>query len=174
MIISALFGTGNLIQSQTIVNVFDKVFNIPVPITAIVLGGIVAFLAFTGIQNITRMAVITIPFILAMYVLGALVLILLNIQLLPKTIVDIFVSAFSFKSVTGGAFGVGIILTLKEGVRRGIFSSEASMGSSGIAAATARVSFTAHQGAVFYVSNICRRYCNKYLNRVTNTIFRCL
>lgn len=87
------------------------------------------------------MAVITIPFILAMYVLGALVLILLNIQLLPKTIVDIFVSAFSFKSVTGGAFGVGIILTLKEGVRRGIFSSEASMGSSGIAAATARVSF---------------------------------
>lgn len=146
---TALFGTGNVSQSQTITETFNSVFNIPIPVTSVFLGIIVAFLAFSGIQNLTRMVQITIPFIISLYVLGALILILLNIHLLPKTLIDIFGSAFSLQSINGGMVGTAIAISIKQGFRRGTFSSEAGMGSTPIAAAAARTTFAAHQGTMF-------------------------
>ncbi len=69
--------------------------------------------------------------------------------MLPQTLIEIFESAFSFKSINGGLVGTGIIMAIKQGFRRGTFSSEAGMGSTPIAAATARTSFPAHQGMIF-------------------------
>jgi len=146
---TALFGTGNFSQSQTVTETFRFIFNIPIPVTSVILGLIVAFLAFTGIKNLTRMAVITMPFIMFLYIFGALILVSLNIHLLPQTLLEIFNSAFSFKSINGGLIGTGIVMAIKQGFRRGTFSSEAGMGSTPMAAATARTSFPAHQGMIF-------------------------
>lgn len=153
-IITALLGTGNFSQSQTISNVFFNVFNIPGPVASIILGVFVAMLAFSGIKSLSRMVIITIPFIIALYVGGCLILIVANIGQLPQTFASIFISAFSFKSLSGGITGSMIAMAIKSGLQRGTFSNEAGLGTTAIAAATGRSSFTAHQGAIFMLISL--------------------
>ena len=81
-------------------------------------------------------------------VLGCLFVIALNIQSVPAAIVTIIESAFNFDACVGAASGMGILMALRFGVARGIFSNEAGLGSAPIAAATAKTHFAAEQGLV--------------------------
>ena len=82
------------------------------------------------------------------YIVGCLFVIALNIQSVPAAIVTIIESAFNFDACVGAASGMGILMALRFGVARGIFSNEAGLGSAPIAAATAKTHFAAEQGLV--------------------------
>ena len=83
-----------------------------------------------------------------MIAVGCLFVIAVNIQGLPAAIVTIVSSAFSFDAGLGGATGIGILVAMRFGVARGMFSNEAGLGSAPIAAASAKTEYAAEQGLV--------------------------
>ena len=82
------------------------------------------------------------------YIVGCLFIIILKIEFLPQAVVTIVKDAFSFEACRGGATGIGILMALRFGVARGIFSNEAGLGSAPIAAATAKTKHAAEQGLI--------------------------
>lgn len=106
-------------------------------IVAVVVGIIVAALAaliiIGGIKRIGRVASMIVPFMALLFIVSALVIVGINITALPAAFGLIFSSAFSFQAVAGGVFGHMIMMAMRYGFARGIFSNEAGLGSSVIA-----------------------------------------
>ncbi len=110
----------------------------------ILLAIITAGVIFGGVQRIAKVSEIIVPVLAVAYVLVALLVIVLNITKIPALIGLIISEAFDFTSFASGAFGVMFI----QGVKRGLFSNEAGMGSAPNAAATAEVSHPVQQGLI--------------------------
>jgi len=114
---------------------------------------IVAWLIFGG--GISRIATITeklVPIMACFYLLGGLIIVIMNIENVPYMFSAIIRGAFTPQAVCGGAFGVAMKEAVKKGVARGLFSNEAGMGSAPNAAASASVSHPAKQGMVQVIS----------------------
>ncbi|MDI3314480.1 MAG: alanine/glycine:cation symporter family protein [Mycobacterium sp.] len=112
--------------------------------------GLVAFAApvlFGGIRRVAKVAGFVLPIVATGYVLLALVIVAVNIAHLPAVIAQILGGAFGFKQLAGG-FGGGITAAMLNGVKRGLFASEAGMGSAPHIAATATVSHPVEQGLI--------------------------
>jgi len=144
----ALFGIGTFPQVNAIVDSARIAFDIPEVLTAAMLSLLVAFVTLGGIRRIAAVAQFMVPFMAVAYVLGCLVIIGLNLEKLPETFALILSSAFSETAAKGGFLGAGVMLAIRMGVARGIFSNEAGLGSSPIAAAAARVKEPAKQGLI--------------------------
>jgi AGCS family alanine or glycine:cation symporter len=144
----ALFGIGTFPQVNAIVDSARIAFDIPEILTAAVLSLLVAFVTLGGIRRIAAVAQFMVPFMAVAYVLGCFVIIGLNLEKLPGTFTLILSSAFSGTAAKGGFLGAGVMLSIRMGVARGIFSNEAGLGSSPIAAAAARVKDPAKQGLI--------------------------
>lgn len=119
---------------------------------ALIVGGVVAVLAavviFGGGKRISKATQVLVPIMALAYIAVALIVVLLNIASLPGVIGSIFSNAFSFSSVTGGVFGAVIM----NGIKRGLYSNEAGIGSAPNAAASADVSHPVKQGLVQMLS----------------------
>ena len=102
-------------------------------IVGISIAVITALIVLGGIQRIGRVASMIVPFMALLFIVAAVVMIGINITKVPEAFAMIFKSAFSFKAVTGATFGYGIMLAMRYGCARGIFSNEAGLGSSVIA-----------------------------------------
>ncbi|WP_228452554.1 alanine/glycine:cation symporter family protein [Streptomyces alkaliterrae] len=113
-----------------------------------VLGGALAVMlalaVFYGVKRIARVTQVLIPTMVGLYLLLGTVIVLLNISSVPGMLADIVAGAFGFREVAGGAVGTAIL----QGVRRGMFSNEAGMGSGPNAAAAAETSHPVKQGLV--------------------------
>lgn len=145
ILITLCFGfVFNSVQSNTISLALNEAFSFPIPATAVVLTVVTAVIIFGGIKRIAKISEIIVPVMAIAYILIALLVMVLNITKLPGVIGLIFSNAFSFEAFSGGTLG-GIILT---GVKRGLFSNEAGMGSAPNVAATAEVSHPVKQGLV--------------------------
>ncbi|MHC1754837.1 MAG: alanine/glycine:cation symporter family protein [Methanosarcina sp.] len=144
----ALFGIGTFPQVNAIVDSARIAFDVPEILTAAMLSLLVAFVTLGGIRRIAAVAQFIVPFMAVAYVLGCLVVIGLNLEKLPATFALILSSAFSETAARGGFLGAGVMLAIRMGVARGIFSNEAGLGSSPIAAAAARVKEPAKQGLI--------------------------
>ncbi|MBQ9886140.1 MAG: sodium:alanine symporter family protein [Lachnospiraceae bacterium] len=154
--VAASFGIGNLTQSNSIAKAAGESFSIPEKLS----GAIITLLAFViitgGIKNISKAASLIIPVMAALYILGGLAVILLNISRVPAGLVMIFKSAFSIKAVGGGLGGsaaVSMFSALRYGAARGVFSNEAGMGSAAIIAAAATTDNHVSQGYISMTSN---------------------
>lgn len=101
-----------------------------------------------GIKRISNFAQVIVPFMAVFYFIFTFMIILMNITHLPSAIMTILKSAFSVKSVTGGFAGMAIVMALKSGISRGIFSNEAGLGSAPIAAAAAKTNNPVEQGLI--------------------------
>ena len=110
----------------------------------IILAIVTAAVIFGGVQRIAKVSEIIVPVLAVAYVLVALLVIALNITKIPAMISLIVSNAFDFSSFASGAFGVMFI----QGVKRGLFSNEAGMGSAPNAAATAEVNHPVQQGLI--------------------------
>jgi len=142
------FLTGNAIQANTVADTMETTFGIPVYMTGIATSLVIAAVILGGITRIGKVTSILAPFMAAIYVLGALVIILLNIGDLIPSFALIFREAFS---PTAGVAGTGVgafIVTLMWGVRRGLFSNEAGQGSAPIAHAAAKTDEPVSEGVV--------------------------
>ena len=144
----AAFGIGNAVQSYETSQALEGAFGIPVVVTAAVLAGLAAIVILGGIRSIGRFAALFVPFMGIIYMLGATVVLLINIANIPGAIGLVVSNAFTGTAATGGFAGVSVLLAIQFGVARGIFSNESGLGTGGIAAAAAQTQVPARQGIV--------------------------
>lgn len=114
----------------------------------IVLAAISAFLFFGGAHKISTWSAVLVPVMASIYIIIGLLITIINIKSVPGIFVDIFEDAFDFEKIVGGFAGSCVVL----GVKRGLFSNEAGMGSAPNAAAAADVSHPVKQGLVQVIS----------------------
>lgn len=142
------FLTGNAVQANTIATQVQSNFGISPTITGLVTATIVGIVIIGGIQRIGRVTSIVAPAMAALYVLGALIILGLNIAEVPAAFGLIFTEAFNPTSGVAGT-GAGLfILTLTFGVQRGLFSNEAGQGSAPIAHSAAKTEEPVSEGVV--------------------------
>ncbi|MFP3991665.1 alanine/glycine:cation symporter family protein [Streptomyces sp. E11-3] len=114
------------------------------PVLGIILAVLLGLAVFFGVKRIASVTQVLIPVMATVYLLLGLVVVLLNITSVPGMFADIIGGAFGFREVAGGAVGTAIL----QGVRRGMFSNEAGMGSAPNASAAAETSHPVKQGLV--------------------------
>ena len=128
----------NGVQSNTIAQATNEAFGVPTWITGLVLVALVAPVVFGGLRSVARIAGKVVPVMAILYILLALFIIVTNFSQFPAAIALIVKSAFGFEQAAGGVLGYGIAQAMIQGIKRGLFSNEAGMGSAPNAAATAK------------------------------------
>ena len=142
------FLTGNGIQANTVADNLETQFSIPTWVSGLVTSGVVAAVILGGISRIGRVTSVLAPVMAIVYVLGALIVIIMNISEVGPTFGLIFREAFN---PTAGVAGTGVgafLVTLMWGVRRGLFSNEAGQGSAPIAHSAAKTDEPVSEGVV--------------------------
>jgi putative sodium/glutamine symporter len=132
----------NAVQSNTVTVAFENSFGTNRAILGLVIAAAFALVIFGGVKRIARMSEYIVVVMAGIYIGAALIIMLINITELPGVFALIVKSAFGFEQVAGGSFGAVIL----QGVKRGLFSNEAGMGSAPNAAATATTSHPVKQG----------------------------
>ena len=126
----ASFGIGNISQGNEIANGLKNSFGIPNWVTALFIMLFVGLVIVGGIKRIASVTEKVVPFMAITYIIGALVIIFSNVTEVPAAFGAIFSNAFRFKSMGGGVAGFTIMVAMKRGISRGVFSNEAGLGSS--------------------------------------------
>ena len=145
VLLTLTFGLSyNSIQSNNICGALNQAFGFNQTVVGIILSALALFIAFGGIQRIAHVSSVLVPVMAIGYFILALVVIIMNYDLVPHVIKLIFVNAFGFEQVAGGGLGMTIMI----GIRRGLFSNEAGEGSAPNVAATAHVSHPVKQGLI--------------------------
>lgn len=147
-IILALGFFGCMVQSNSIGSTFNTAFGVPSWIIGIALVVICGFIFMGGVQRLASVTEKVVPVMAALFLLGGVVVLIMRIQYVPATIGMIFKYAFQPQAIIGGAFGAAIKTALSQGVKRGLFSNEAGMGSTPHAHALANVKEPHEQGCV--------------------------
>ena len=154
--ILTVFGTGNTTQVNTITTAIDSaLFNYNLAdksntftinlVIGIIIAILVGLILIGGIKRIGSVTEKLVPFMAAMYIIMAIILVIFNIKSVPGVFASIFEGAFNPKSVTGGIVG-SLFLSMRKGVSRGIFSNEAGLGTGSIAHACSDVKHPVQQG----------------------------
>ena len=139
------FGFGfNALQSYVVATSLEDAFGVPTPISGLVLVALLGFVFFGGIRRIAAVAEVLVPFMAVGYLAAAVLVIGLNWSAVPAVFLDILRSAFGLDPALGGGIGAAIM----QGVKRGLFSNEAGLGSAPNVAALAFVPHPASQGIV--------------------------
>lgn len=157
LIVLALGFTGNMVQSNSIGAAFSEVFsarNIEIPsiVFGLILAAVIGFIFLGGVNRLASVVEKIVPIMAGIYIVGSLVLILMNITALPGAIKMIFVGAFNPEAVVGAGAGIAVREAIRFGVARGLFSNEAGMGSTPHAHARAKVENPNKQGLAAMIS----------------------
>ncbi len=142
------FGIGDAVQTNSMAAVGKSVFSIPVTLTGVVITFLVWIVVVGGIKRIGEVTEKLVPFMAIFYIAGALIIIIVKINLLPWAIGEIFRSAFTGRAAFGGFAGATVAQAMRFGVARGIFSNEAGLGSASIAHAVAQTKHPVRQGTI--------------------------
>ena len=134
----------NTVQSNTICAAFEQAFQVDNTMMGIILTGLTVLIIFGGIQRIAKVSSIIVPLMALGYILLAFTIVLMNITRLPEVIEIIIANAFGWEQALGGGIGIALM----QGIKRGLFSNEAGMGSAPNVAATADVSHPVKQGLI--------------------------
>jgi len=144
----AAFGIGDAVQTNSMALVGNSVFKIPVVVTGLVLTFLTWIVVVGGVKRLGKVCELLVPFMCVFYVVGALIIIIAKINLLPWAIGEIFRSAFTGRAAIGGIAGATVAQAMRYGVARGIFSNEAGLGSGSIAHGVAQTKYPARQGTI--------------------------
>jgi len=147
----AAFGIGDAVQTNSMALVGNSVFNIPTWLTGAVLTFLVFIVVVGGIKRIGEVTEKLVPTMAIFYIVGALIIIIAKINMLPWALGEIFKSAFSGRAAFGGFAGATVAQAMRYGVARGIFSNEAGLGSASMAHAVAKTPHPARQGTIAMV-----------------------
>jgi alanine or glycine:cation symporter, AGCS family len=148
MLGTTAFLTGNAVQANTVADAMFTNFGMPVVITGLITAGIVFAVIVGGIRRIGEVTAILAPVMAAIYVLGALIIIFLNVDQVLPTFSLIFREAFNPSAGVAGTGTGAFLVTLMWGVRRGLYSNEAGQGSAPIAHAAAKTDEPVSEGVV--------------------------
>ncbi|MDM5247656.1 MULTISPECIES: alanine/glycine:cation symporter family protein [unclassified Lysinibacillus] len=134
----------NAVQSNTIATSVGEAFDVKPAVIGIILVVLTALIIFGGVHRIVKVTQVLVPVMAIFYLAVAFYVVITNLSEIPAVFELIFSQAFGLQEAAGGAIGIAIM----QGVRRGLFSNEAGMGSVPNAAATAYTSHPAKQGLV--------------------------
>jgi AGCS family alanine or glycine:cation symporter len=134
----AAFGIGNMVQSNSVADAVNSTYHISPYVTGIVLMVCTAAVILGGIKKIGKVTGLLVPVMVVFYMAGALYIIIANIGAVPEAFVYIVEQAFTPTAAVGGFAGSSIMLCIRMGVARGVFSNESGLGSAPIAAAAAQ------------------------------------
>ncbi|MGI5893941.1 MAG: alanine/glycine:cation symporter family protein [Candidatus Merdivicinus sp.] len=147
-IILALGFMGNMVQSNSIGDAFHNAFGIPPLAVGIVVALISGFIFIGGVKRIASVTEKLVPVMAVFYIVGCLVILVINHDMVLEAFKQIFVLAFQPQAIAGGVAGVTVKEAMRYGVARGLFSNEAGMGSTPHAHALAKVKKPEDQGII--------------------------
>ena len=150
-IVLALGFMGTMVQANSIGESCQNAFGIPSWVMGVAVAALCAFIFIGGAYRVAAVAEKIVPIMALLYVLGGLVVLICRIQYIPETFGMIFKYAFNPTAVIGGSIGFAIKQAISQGVKRGLFSNEAGMGSTPHAHAQAKVKTPHEQGVVAMV-----------------------
>ncbi len=142
------FGIGNMVQANSVADAVESMFEIPTWLTGLIITILTAAVILGGIGRIASVASKLVPTMAITYMLGALFVILSQIEQVPNALLLIINSAFNGSAAAGGFAGASIWAAIRFGVARGIFSNEAGLGSAPIAHAAAKTNSPVQQGMI--------------------------
>ena len=144
----ASFGIGSMVQTNAIANVWRENLGMPGWIIGVVCAALVFLVIFGGVKKISNVCEKLVPFMAAFYVLGCLIILVINYDYIFPAIATIVKMAFKPGAAAGGLTGAGIMIAARYGVARGLFSNESGMGSAPIVAAAAKTKNPVRQALV--------------------------
>lgn len=144
--VMASFGIGNMSQINSISGNMKSAFGIPTYVTGIALLIVAALVIVGGLKRIASVTEKLVPFMAIIYVVGALAVFLMNIDQCGAIFSAIFKGAFGLRAVGGGIVGSGVKMALTWGMKRGVFSNEAGLGSSVMVHSSSNVKEPVRQG----------------------------
>lgn len=147
-ILVAFFGIGTFPQVNAIVDTVQLSLGVPTYLTALVITVLVALVTLGGLQSIAKVSTKIVPFMAIFYVVSCAYILLVNMNQLPEAISLVISSAFSGTAAAGGFLGATVMMAIRNGVARGVFSNESGLGSAPIAAAAAKTKWPAEQGLI--------------------------
>lgn len=142
----ASFGIGASVQANSLAGSVNATFGIPLPVIGVVVAVFAGLVLIGGIKRISHFTEILIPFAAIFYLVGALVVLIINAAEIPTAIALIFQDAFTGTAAIGGFTGATVMYACRIGMSRGVFTHEAGMGSAPIAHASADTDHPARQG----------------------------
>ena len=142
------FGLANTVQSNTVSQVLHNNFNIPTLFSGLVMAFMVALVLLGGIKRIAQVAGKLVPLMTVIYLLATAIILVIHMADIPTALALIVDSAFNGTAATGGFAGATVMLALRMGVSRGIFSNESGLGSAPIAHAAAETNSPVRQGTI--------------------------
>lgn len=142
----ASFGIGCMTQSNSIAEVLNASFNINPVIVGLVLAVLSAIVILGGIKRIGQVTEKLVPLMAFFYIMGSLIIIIINAGQIPHAFKLIFSSAFTGQAAVGGFAGSTLMMAMRNGISRGVFTNEAGLGSAPIAHAAATTDHPVRQG----------------------------
>ena len=148
LITLALGFMGNMVQANSIADAFKGAFGINPMVIGVIVAALSAFVFIGGAARVASITEKIVPIMAAFYIVGALVIIVMNYGMIPEAFRQIVVGAWNPGAAIGGFAGVAVSQAVKYGIARGLFSNEAGMGSTPNAHALAKVKHPCDQGMV--------------------------
>lgn len=158
----ASFGMGNMAQANAIGGALRDSFGVNTTITGVVVALVVFIVLSGGIQRIAKVTEKVVPIMAGIYLLAGIIVIAVHGTMLPSVFGQIFSGAFNLQSATGGISGSVMMIALRSGVSRGIFTNEAGLGSSVMAHTEADWQRAGRAGNVGNFSGLYRYHCHVY------------
>lgn len=147
-IMTACLGSGTFTQVNAITSIVNVSFGVSEYIVAGILTVLVAVVIIGGLRSIANVASKIVPFMAAVYVVATVSVLVYYADALPGAVKMVIDGAFSGTAAAGGFAGAGIMLAMRSGIARGIYSNESGLGSAPIVAAAAKTKWPAEQGLV--------------------------
>ena len=145
-IILALGFMGAMVQSNSIAEACHNAFGVPNWVVGVIIAAVCAFIFIGGVQRIASVSEKIVPVMATLYLIGGFVILIARIRYIPETFGMIFKYAFVPNALIGGSIGYALKTAISQGVKRGLFSNEAGMGSTPHAHAQANVKTPHEQG----------------------------
>lgn len=146
----ASFGIGNMVQANSVSRAINESFGVNIWVSGIIMALLVGIVIIGGIKNIGRVTDKVVPIMAISYVLGSLVVLFMNVDVIPSAFSMIFSNAFTGRAVGGGFLGT----VVRFGVARGVFSNEAGLGSAAIAHAASTNDKPVVQGLIASLGSV--------------------
>lgn len=147
-IMTAMLGSGTTTQMNAIVSSVNAGFGVSTYITCAIVTILVAIITFGGLQSISKTASKIVPAMAVIYFIITVIFLVMNSAELPRAIGEVFSGAFNGTAAAGGFAGAGLMLTIRSGIARGLYSNESGLGSAPIVAAAAKTKWPAEQGLI--------------------------
>ena len=142
----AAFGIGNMVQANSVAQSLNATFGVSTSVVGLVLVVVSGAVILGGIKRIAGFAEILVPFMAILYLAGGLVLLIMHAERIPGAFGMVFDGAFNGTAATGGFAGATIMMAMRYGIARGLFSNEAGLGSAPMVHAAAETNHPVRQG----------------------------